>query len=266
MILGWRGWIRRTDKAGVNRLKSTFRDYIWVPGKNIAQCPYVWNIGPTKGLIPHEEHDCGLYASHTWERLVEDHYVQLRTGRKPFIEPIIPPPVKVAGIVKGWGTLLVHKHCWRAEFSEMIGLYSDTPEELRDLSEYYNVPVFESREDLERHALHYGSFRTKAQTTLKAGIIPTPCVEEEVEVKAYGQPIEVALRNVDLPYLTAQTGLQISTTCPHGEHYTELVTWDDFNKHTDEVMKYVKHMHTKNCEHDRGYDLWQLKQHKSDML
>lgn len=88
---------------------------------------------------PDHSCQCGLYAYHGLDNLRSDQMHPDRKHSEPWL----------LGLVRGWGTTMLHPDGWRAEYAEVLALFDDwgpyKPERIRTLAEIYGVPTLSKK-------------------------------------------------------------------------------------------------------------------------
>jgi hypothetical protein len=134
-IIGYRAWNVGRDAS----LRSITGRDVWRPEPMRAFCTATPFQKPTCGrLAPQRDCDCGLHAYHDVETC-------LRRG-------------PVHGIVAGWGRVIVHCNCWRAQWAQVVALINTgwDPALVRRIARRYHVPVVPRRE-AEAFAAEFGA-------------------------------------------------------------------------------------------------------------
>ncbi len=127
-IVGCRAWRVQTSTLYQPTLISVTRGTVWRPGRwTTAECKYD-NAG-----VPHDGHQCGIYAAADWEHLAELGYN--RWGG--VWDRVVVGEVALAGDV------IVGEKGWRAEKARPVRLWvAHTDWQLvRPLMDAYDIPV-----------------------------------------------------------------------------------------------------------------------------
>lgn len=156
-------YLKRGDerKEEMLLLGGLFMDYTWEPGLNIAECLGRSSFGsfgapgyPTErkcpdNEVPHQDCNCGFQA-------------YFRLGDRVIITPSFFENHAI-GLVLGGGRTQIHQDGWRAEKVMIRALLwnpNGTNKKIREIQECvaakYDVPLFETREAIEKRAEEFG--------------------------------------------------------------------------------------------------------------
>lgn len=107
---------------------------------------------------PQEDHHCGLYAYH--EAKMVDTILPGMPGFSTWGSFTQGTGMTVAGIVQGWGEVIVHCDGFRSQYARIVGLVvppkgADVPA-IQRMARLYNARLFSSRDDAEKAAGEFG--------------------------------------------------------------------------------------------------------------
>jgi hypothetical protein len=174
-VLGYR-WFR-PDHPSPGLLGSVAHNDGWSPGPNAFIC--YCNPGVTPHPAPSTVTHCGLYAFATPDAAMQE--------RSPSL---------LLAVVTGWGTTVLHRKGWRAEWAQIVALVRVDPSadsHVDHLSANYGVPAFDVR-----------SPETPAAAEIAALDLHT--------LSAWKQHLE--LHRMNFPECT-------HSPCPHSPHYPQ---------------------------------------------
>lgn len=114
-LLGLRVW-KFDDGSGALR-PAHYANYVWSESVTKAECHNIDCAGTPNPIFDDSDLGqcrCGLHAYHDWRCLVEEqpHLTDLELAEGKMI----------VGIIAGKGHIQVHKHGWRAEEAQVLGL------------------------------------------------------------------------------------------------------------------------------------------------
>jgi hypothetical protein len=150
-VIGFRRWWIGRD-LNLLPLSAASR---WEPGVQVARCSPMFISGylatrPQDHAAPAINCDCGIYAHHAREALMDGPWPSYTVGDSWYVE----------GVIQAWGRLAVHAEGFRAEFARVVALaLPEKYETLRFLvpavARRYGAVACESAE-LERIAREFG--------------------------------------------------------------------------------------------------------------
>lgn len=121
-VLGWRQW--HVSPAG--DLISANSHAVWRAGPQRAICGGI--DGEWDHPAPQENCGCGWYG------IFE------------------PPGGGAVGLFRAWGKIIVHPNGFRAEWAEIVCLVGERTKKLERAAAYYEIPLFESRDEAVAYA------------------------------------------------------------------------------------------------------------------